>query len=127
MKAHFVGFLAGTGSVAVLCMLWMSAGAQDLPKYGAPDDVKALQGKPTPKTPDGHPDIRGRWVNLNLAATGARNIGGVVKGNVHDLYFGTPIEGADPETDSILTQYGNSDAGGGTGEDRRKSRESKNK
>jgi hypothetical protein len=125
MKAHIKYKLIKAVTFAIVCMPAMWAGAQDKQNVPAGDDVKALAAKPTPKTADGHPNLNARWVPLN---TGRPSFfGGRIKGGVHDLYYGAPIEGADPETDAILTQYGNPDAGGGTGEDRRKARESKNK
>jgi hypothetical protein len=112
--------------LAILCMPAMRSNAQEKPKVEPADDAKALSAKPTPKTADGHPDLNGRWVALNTGRPG-QGSGGRITGKVHDLYFGAPIEGADPETDAILTQYGNPEAGGGTGEDRRKARETKAK
>src|SRR5882672_5476197 len=89
--------------LAILCLPAMRATAQEKPKVAPADDVKALAVKPTPKAGD-HPDLSGRWVGLNLGVerrVGATEIGGRIDGKVHDLYFGTPIPGADPEKDAI--------------------------
>ena|SRR5690242_3045984 len=127
MKARMANNLMKVAALAILCSPLLRA--QDIyRKPEPPDDVKALQAKPTPKAADGHPDLSARWVPISLGrVVGARDIGARIEGNVHDLYFGTPIEGADPEKDAILTLYGDESKGGGTGEDRRKVRQTQNR
>jgi hypothetical protein len=116
------GTLIKVLALAILCIVSMRASAQDKSGASAGDDVKALAAKPIPKTADGHPDLSGRWMAINTGR-GTGNNGGRVEGNVHDLYFGTPIEGANPETDAITTRYGDR----GDGEAKRKAREAINK
>jgi hypothetical protein len=125
MKILRASDVVGAIVVAILCMPVMKAIAQDKPKAAAGDEVKALSAKPTPKAADGHPDLSGRWIPADGGRRG--NNGGRVEGNVHDLYFGEPIPGADPERDAITTRYGDTTIGGGTGEDKRKAREAQNK
>jgi hypothetical protein len=79
----------------------MHASGQDKPKTEAGDDVKALAAKPTPKTADGHPDLNGYWAEKKQVGFGGR-----VQGQVHDLHYGTPLPGANPETDAVTTDYG---------------------
>ena len=126
MMDHFISNVMNVVVLAMLCLPAMGTSAQDKPK-GAGDDVKVLAAKPTPKAADGHPDLSGRWVGLNSGSDAAtfpgNGNGGRVEGKVHDLYFGTPIPGANPETDAITTHYGDR----GSGEDKRKAREAKNK
>jgi hypothetical protein len=126
MKAHLASNVMKAVVLAILCMLATRAIAQNQPAGTTGDDVKALAAKPTPKTADGHPDLSGRWVGPNNGG-GVNNQGTRVDGKVHDLAFGAVIPGANPDTDSILTEYGDPSKGGGTGEDRRKARETKNK
>jgi hypothetical protein len=103
MKAHNGSKLIKVLALVILCMPILRA--QETPNSAQPlDDVKALAAKPTPKTADGHPDLSGRWVGLNSGR--ADSFGGRVEGNVHDLYFGNPIAGADPEKTGVLTDLG---------------------
>ena len=79
--------------VAVVCIPALRMSAQSLPDDSRPlDDMKALAAKPTPKTPDGHPDLNGRWVAPRLTR-GVRGSYGKVVGNEHQLIFGIPITG----------------------------------
>jgi len=89
------------------------------------DAIKSLSAQPIPRTADGHADLGGRWVSFRdstEAAFPGNGNGGRVEGSVHDLYFGAPIPGANPETDSVTTRYGER----GDGEAKRKARQSKN-
>jgi hypothetical protein len=88
--------------VAIVCIPTSRAGAQDLPESKPLDDVKAMAAKPTPKTPDGHPDLNGRWIPPRLTR-GVRGSYGKVVGNEHQLIFGIPITG-DAETDAAVTE-----------------------
>ena len=120
MKAAMTSRLAKAIALAILCTPVLRATAQDTyRKPEPPDDVNALAAKPTPKAADGHPDLSGRWVQLSVQ--GPSRFGARVQGNVHELYFGTPIEGADPDKDAVLAV-----SNGGTGEERRKVRQARN-
>jgi hypothetical protein len=88
--------------VAIVCIPALRASAQDLPEAKPLDDMKALAAKPTPKTPDGHPDLNGRWLAPRLTR-GVRGSYGKVVGNEHQLIFGIPATG-DPETDAAVTE-----------------------
>jgi hypothetical protein len=124
MKARNRSNLIKVAALVIACVPASLVSAQEKPKSPPADDMKALGAKPTPKTSDGRPDLNGHWVAPN---TGKSFFGGRIDGNVHDLYYGDLIPGANPDTDAILTEYGDPSKGGGTGEDRRKARESKNK
>ena len=97
---------------AMLCMPLLFAAAQGQPAatqaqggQSVQDLMKELAAKPTPKAPDGHPELNGRWVrptNDFGAAVGASG----VHGNVHDLVFGKPIESADPNKDAVTADSG---------------------
>src|ERR1700728_3459524 len=86
--------------VAALCVAAMSMKAQQQ-QQSAPsleEQAKALSSKPTPQTPDGHPDMNGRWLDLRNAQPEYS----YVQGNLHVLAFGKPIEGADPDKTPVL-------------------------
>jgi len=87
---------------AILCTPVLSVSAQDLPDAKPLDDMKALAAKPTPKTPDGRPDLNGRWLPPRLTH-GVRGSYGKVVGNEHQLIFGIPATG-DVETDAAVTE-----------------------
>src|SRR5678816_3439136 len=75
MQRRFRNCLAGAGdAVVALCMVSTPAFAQEnthaaqsggkspVPIVGGFDKVKVLPpGGPVPRTPDGHPDLTGRW------------------------------------------------------------------
>ena len=88
--------------VAIVCIPALRVSAQDLPEAKPLDDMKALAAKPTPKTPDGHPDLNGRWLAPRLTR-GVRGSYGKIVGNEHQLIFGIPVTG-DAETDAAVTE-----------------------
>jgi hypothetical protein len=104
MKARLAGSVTRAALVvAVVCTSASSVRAQTpgQPLEGVkPDDMKALAAKPTPKTPDGHLDLNGRWLPPE---TGARVSYGRVVGTEHQLIFGIPATG-DAQTDAAVTE-----------------------
>jgi hypothetical protein len=67
MKRRFGGYVRSSGAVALFCIVSMTALAQEgtappKPIAGGLEQVKELPpGGPAPRTPDGHPDLSGRW------------------------------------------------------------------
>ena len=68
MKRRFGGYVRSSGAlVAALCIVSMAALGQQgtappKPIAGGLEQVKELPpGGPAPRTPDGHPDLSGRW------------------------------------------------------------------
>jgi hypothetical protein len=109
--------------VATLCAAAMSVKAQQQ-QQTAPsleEQAKALSSKPTPQTPDDHPDLSGHWMELR----NARPEYSYVQGNLHVLAFGKPIEGADPDKTPVLAEVPKDE--GVNIEETRKKEEAKNK
>jgi hypothetical protein len=114
--------LAGPILVVALCATTMSMKAQQ--QQTAPsvaEQAKVLSSKPTPQTPDGHPDLNGRWIEISKAAPEYS----YVQGNLHVLAFGKPIEGADPDKTPVLAEVPKD--GAINDEEIRRSEEAKNK
>ncbi len=101
MKTCLAGSITRATIFAILLTPVLRVSAQDLPDAKPLDDMKALAAKPTPKTPDGHPDLNGRWQPPRLTH-GVRGSYGKVVGNEHQLIFGVPITG-DAQTDIAVT------------------------
>src|SRR5262245_42625880 len=142
MKTHLANGLTTVAFLAITCMVVLhgqapakpgatpgkparQTGGQAKPLFGAgptATDLKTLAAKPTPKRADGHPNLDGRW--LARPPVMRLQIGTRVDGKVHDLYFGTPIDTADPTKDPTTTKYGTEY---GTGEEARRERQAINK
>ena len=103
MKASLGGSITRAVVFAIVFTPALTASAQNAPDKEQPvDDMRALAAKPTPKTPDGHPDLNGRWLPPHVTRIG-RGSYGRVNGNVHDLIFGIPVTG-DVEKDASVTE-----------------------
>src|SRR5689334_9574292 len=96
-KRPIVNFLAAAFTAGFLSLLPVPAGAQG----GAAASAAAAASKPTPRTPDGHPDFSGFY-------------------NLVDIYHGDPVEEKPgqhvvnrAENGSVFFDYGGANGGGG--------------
>jgi hypothetical protein len=92
------GFLAAASSIGLLCLLPVPIAAQS---SQAAASAAAAASKPTPRTPDGHPDFSGFY-------------------NLVDIYHGDPKEEKPgqhvvnrAENGSVFFDYGGANGGGG--------------
>src|SRR6202140_5755038 len=93
-----VKFLAAAFSIALLSLLPVPAAAQAGQSAAS---AAAAASKPTPRTPDGHPDLSGFY-------------------NLVDIYHGDPVEEkpgqhvvSRAENGSVFFDYGGANGGGG--------------